>query len=113
MVATCSCAPDGTETRTDDEAGESTAERADGPVSVTAETELGRQLADRAGRVVTAELERTLRTFDDGNGVSPDARRVVSTMAIRIAVGLLQRPGRAGEDDIAAETVARLFLSED
>jgi hypothetical protein len=73
------------------------------------EAELARRLGARAGGVVTTELDRALRAFDDGSGVPSDARRVLSTMAVRIAVGVVRRPAVAPEDGAHAETLAALF----
>jgi hypothetical protein len=86
---------------------------ADQSSSATSERELGRQLAGRAGDAVSVELDRALRTFDDGSGVPPEARRVLSTMAIRIAVGVLRAPAVAVDDGRDVETVAELFRADD
>lgn len=74
-----------------------------------------RALAARGGEVVVAERRRALREFDDGSGVSPETRRVVSTMAVRIAVGLVRRPAAtvAAADDNAVEVVADLFVPDE
>lgn len=86
---------------------------ADRSSSATSERELGRQLAGRAGDAVSVELDRALRAFDDGSGVPPEVRRVLSTMAIRIAVGVLRAPAVAADDGRDVETVAELFRADD
>lgn len=83
------------------------------PTSDTVRRELGGRLASQAGDVVSVEVDRALRAFDDGDGVPPEARRVLSTMAVRIAVGVVRPPAVAADDRQDAETVAELFLADD
>ena len=70
-----------------------------------------RALAASGGQAVVDERRQAFRSLDDGTGVSPETRRVLSTMAVRIATRILRRPGvaaRAG-DESTVETVAALF----
>lgn len=86
---------------------------ADRPTAATSDPTPGGRLAGRAGDVVSVELERALRAFDDGSGVPPEARRVLSTMAVRIAVGVVRPPVVAADDGRAAETMSELFRDND
>lgn len=86
---------------------------ADRSARATSEREVGRRLAGRAGDVVSVELDRALGAFDDGSGVPPEVRRALSTMAIRIAVGVVRPPAIAADDERDVETMAELFLADD
>ena len=70
-----------------------------------------RGLADHGGELAVEETQRALRTLDDGTGVDPETRRVLTTMAVRLSIRLLRRPGVAVDagDDRVAEAVADLF----
>lgn len=69
---------------------------------------LRRHLTTRAGEVAAAERERALRAFDDAA-----ARRVLSTMAVRLAVRVVEPAVVAAETDDGAEAVVtELFLGE-
>jgi hypothetical protein len=71
--------------------------------------DLRRLLAARAGTVVAAERERALRAFDDDT----TARRALSTMAVRIAVQVVEPAVAAAEaDDRTEAVVAELFVGE-
>jgi hypothetical protein len=71
-------------------------------------------LTARAGEVAAAERERALRTFDDCPvEVRETARRALSTMAVRIAVQVIEPAVvAAAADDRTGETVADLFRKE-
>jgi hypothetical protein len=74
-----------------------------------------RALAAHGGEVVVAERRRALRALDDGTGVPPEVRRVVSTMAVRIVTALLRRPAAAiaaGDDPVAAATAEAFVPGE-
>ncbi|WP_380675336.1 hypothetical protein [Salinigranum sp. GCM10025319] len=70
-----------------------------------------RGLADHGGSVAVEETRRALRKLDDGTGVQPETRRVLTTMAVRLSMRLLRRPAAAveGGDDHVTETVTELF----
>ena len=70
-----------------------------------------RGLTEHGGELAVEETRRALRTLDDGPGVDPETRRVLTTMAVRLSMRLLRRPTVAVEasDDRTAETVAELF----
>ncbi len=72
--------------------------------------DLRRLLTARAGEVVAAERERALRGFDDDSG----ARRVLSTMAVRIAVQAVEPAVVASErgGDGVRDVAAELFAAE-
>jgi hypothetical protein len=74
-----------------------------------------RALATHGGEVVVAERRRALRALDDGTGVPPEVRRVISTMAVRIVTDLLRRPAAAiaaGDDPVAAAAVRAFAPTE-
>lgn len=82
--------------------------------AATTDQELARQLASRAGDVATAERDRAVRAFGDGSDRSADAHRILTTMAVRIAVGLCRTPMAAAADDEArVETMTELFLADE
>jgi hypothetical protein len=70
-----------------------------------------RGLADHGGELAVEETQRALRTLDDGTGVDPETRQVLTTMAVRLSMRLLRRPavGVEAGDDHVTETVADLF----
>jgi hypothetical protein len=72
-------------------------------------SDLRRLLATRAGAVAATERERALRAFDDDT----TARRALSTMAVRIAVQVVEPAVAAAEaGDRAEAAVAELFVGE-
>lgn len=74
-----------------------------------------RALAERGGDVAVEERRRAVRALGEGGDVPPETRRVLSTMAVRIVVGLLQQPAAAiatGDDRVAA-TAAELFVPDE
>lgn len=80
-------------------------ELADGAVSVADRRAMLRALAERGGNVAVEEQRRAFRALDDGTDVPPETRRVLSTMAVRLVVGLLRPPAAAiatGDDHTAA-----------
>jgi hypothetical protein len=79
-------------------------------VDAIGDREVHRLLANRAGVVASAERERALRAFDDDS----EARRTLSTMAVRIAVQAVAPAAVAAEhgDDRVESTVAELFVDE-
>jgi hypothetical protein len=78
------------------------------PDSVPDSDELRRALTTRAGEVVEAERQRAVRSFDDDM-----AERVLSTMAVRIAVQVVE-PAllAANADERCSAVVDDLFLGE-
>jgi hypothetical protein len=71
--------------------------------------DLRRLLAARAGAVAAAERERALRAFGDDT----TARRALSTMAVRIAVQVVEPAVAAAEaGDRTEAAVAELFVGE-
>lgn len=70
-------------------------------------------LAAHAGEIATEERQRALRAFDDE--VTPAVHRVLSTLAVRVAVGALKPAATAiteGDAQTAA-TVSTLFSPEE
>jgi hypothetical protein len=84
----------------------------DGDMRVAGELDSGdlrRLLATRAGAVAAAERDRALRAFDGDTA----ARRALSTMAVRIAVQVVEPAVAAAEaGDRAEAAVAELFVGE-
>lgn len=74
-----------------------------------------RALAERGGEVAVEERRRALRAIDDGIDAPPETRRVLSTMAVRLVVGLLRPPAAAiaTGDDHTAATAAELFVPDE
>lgn len=71
--------------------------------------ELRRALTSRAGEVVETERRRAVRSFEDDDV----ARRVLTTMAVRIAVQLVEPALLAAEtDERCSAVVDDLFLGE-
>lgn len=87
----------------------SDAEREVDGETVPGSDDLRRALAARAGEVACEESRQAVRAFDDDCG---EARRALSTMAVRIAVQVIEPAVVAVETDDATETVAELFVDE-
>jgi hypothetical protein len=70
-----------------------------------------RTLADRGGEVAADQRRTAIRALDDGTGVPPETRRVLSTMAVRLAVRVVSpfATPLVDGDDRAAAAVAELF----
>ncbi|WP_152041968.1 hypothetical protein [Salinigranum salinum] len=70
-----------------------------------------RVLADRSGEVATDQRRAAISALDDGTGVPPETRWVLSTMAVRLAVRVVSpfATPLVDGDDRAAVAVAELF----